>query len=158
MPIIYSSTVLPILKCFIPHFVSNSTVHRSRRVGGWELFGLGGFDHVRPLRQLEAALAFQVLREGRNELLRLHVLDVKEREAVIHQFYSNEIACLKHTHISIYLLPTCMCIYIYCFLYILCKNHWSQLVVFSIELMSLYNVINFISLCFHLLCFVWIFS
>ena len=103
MPIIYSSTVLPILKCFIPHFVSNSTVHRSRRVGGWEL---------------EAALAFQVLREGRNELLRLHVLDVKEREAVIHQFYSNEIACLKHTHISIYLLPTCMCIYIYILLFV----------------------------------------
>ena len=140
MPIIYSSTVLPILKCFIPHFVSNSTVHRSRRVGGWELFGLGGFDHVRPLRQLEAALAFQVLREGRNELLRLHVLDVKEREAVIHQFYSNEIACLKphtHTYLYTYYLHVCVYIYILLFVYIMYKSlitisrffHWTHVII-----------------------------
>ena len=103
-----------------------------RRVGGWELFGLGGLHDVRPLGQLKAALAFQVLREGRNELLRLHVLsrDVKRTEtsmismkldaSMISMKLDASMISMKldayktHTYTSIYLLPTCMrvCIHI----------------------------------------------
>lgn len=41
----------------------------------WKLFGLAGLHHIGPLGQFEATLAFQVLREGLDELLRLHILE-----------------------------------------------------------------------------------
>lgn len=141
MPIIYSSTVLPCsthLKMFHPPFcfqLNRSPELPGRRVGAlwpWKFWprpptwaarsGLGVSGAARrPKWTSQAPRPGCQGNRGRESL----------------KFYSNEIACLKHTHtyhISIYLLPTCRCVYIYIytiyyFLYTLCINHWSQLVV-----------------------------
>ena len=48
-------------------------------VVGRQLLRLAGLHHVRPLGQLEAPLALQVLREGLDEFLGLHILTMRER-------------------------------------------------------------------------------
>ena len=66
-----------------------------------------------------------------------------------------------HRHTHIYIPTTYMYVYIYIyyfFVYIMYNSLITISRFFSIEIMSLYNVINLISLCFHLLCFAWIFS